>query len=204
VWPFSLFRRRPDIRDVDELADFIDQNAAFLVQKGIYEYARARAGHYSKVLFKEELFREAVERSRWSAYPLGLAMVAELVEGILRPADDGDRQRMLDAIESVVLSVFDRYPVPAELGADAWNAARAELARRLHLIGLHPPKFAKDIPEPYAQAYFDFMPIHEKLRGRDYPTTRSYLRITACNIHDEFMRRLDRPAVAEALMQRVV
>ena len=82
---FDIFRSRPPIRDSHELAQFIDENAAFLVQKGIYEYARARAGHYAKVLFKELMFAEAVERSRWTAYPLGLAMVGELVEGVLRP-----------------------------------------------------------------------------------------------------------------------
>src|SRR5215218_348583 len=82
---FELFRRRPPIRDARALADFIDRQAAFLVQKGIYEYSRARAGHYAKVLFKEKEFQQAVELARWRAYPLGLAMVAELVEGILRP-----------------------------------------------------------------------------------------------------------------------
>ena len=55
------------------------------LQKGIYEYSRARAGHYAKVLFGEPEFIEAVDRARWRAYPLGLAMVAELVEGVLRP-----------------------------------------------------------------------------------------------------------------------
>src|SRR5688572_11687257 len=108
---FDLFRRRPPIRDLPGLADFIDQNAAFLVQKGIYEYSRARAGHYAKVLFSETGFQEAVETSRWRAYPLGLAMVGELVEGVLRPY--GDRQRGLAALSSLVLSIFDRYPVPA-------------------------------------------------------------------------------------------
>ena len=28
------------------------------------------------------------------------------------------------------------------------------------------------------------MPIHEKLRGSDYPTIRNYLRVTMCNIYD--------------------
>ena len=51
------------------LADFIDEQSAFLVQKAIYEYSRARAGHYAKVLFAEHEFREAVEQSRWRAYP---------------------------------------------------------------------------------------------------------------------------------------
>ena len=43
------------------------------------------------------------------------------------------------------------------------------------------------------------MPIHEKLRGRDFPTTRNYLRIALCNIHDELAKRLDAPALVEAL-----
>ena len=65
----SIFRRPPAIDDAATLADFIDQQAAFLIQKGIYEYARARAGHYAKVLFKEQPFVDAVEQSRWRGYP---------------------------------------------------------------------------------------------------------------------------------------
>src|ERR687898_905913 len=88
----TLFGQRPLVADAHALADFIDGHAAFIVQKGIYEYSRARAGHYAKVLFSEEGFREAVEGSRWAAYPPGLAMVAEMVEGVLRP-HAGDERR---------------------------------------------------------------------------------------------------------------
>lgn len=84
-WRDLLFWRPAPIVDMKSLADFIDDQAAFVVQKGIYEYSRARAGHYSKVLFSEPEFLDALERSRWAAYPLGLAMVGEVVEGVLRP-----------------------------------------------------------------------------------------------------------------------
>jgi hypothetical protein len=196
---FGLFRRQPPIRDLDELADFVDAQAAFVTQKGIYEYARARSGHYAKVLFRERMFQEAVEFSRWSAFPLGLVMVAEVVEGILRPQTGADRWRAGSALNAVVLSVFDRYPAPAPIGEAAWGEARDELVRRLNQIGFHPPKPAKDIPEQFAQAYFEFLPIHEQLRGRDFPTTRNYLRATLCNIHEEFSKRVDGPAVVGAL-----
>jgi hypothetical protein len=194
----GLFRAPAPIRDAQGLADFIDQHAAFLMQKGIYEYSRARAGHYAKVLFRESGFQTAVEESRWRAYPLGLAMVAELVEGVLRP-HCADRHMQLDALSALVLAVFDRYPVPPALGAEAWRAARAELARRLQLIGLHAPKRAFEICEPWTDTYFNLMPIYEKLRRPDYPTIRNYLRVTLCNIHDEFTKRLDATAVAAAL-----
>jgi hypothetical protein len=192
---FIPFRRKPPIRDIAAVGTFVDENAAFLMQKGIYEYSRARAGHYSKVLFGEREFQTAVEVARWRAYPLGLAMVAEAVEGVLR-GRSADPARMLEALSAEVLAVLDRYPRPEALSADEWRNLRAELSRRLQLIGLHPVKLAKDIPEQWTHDYFDLMPIHEKLRGRDFDTTRNYLRAQICNIHIEFTKRADLPAIA--------
>jgi hypothetical protein len=85
--------------------------------------------------------------------------------------------------------------------SQAWNEARAELARRLQLAGMHAPKRAFDICEPWAEIYLNLMPIHEKLRGRDFQTIRNYLKVTLCNIHDEFTKRLDGAAVAPALRE---
>jgi hypothetical protein len=195
----DLFRRAPRIADAAALADFVDRNSAFLVQKGIYEYSRARAGPYSKLLMVESSFIEEVEKSRWQAFPLGIAMVAEMVDGVLRPEDEAQRAALLEAIAGVALEVFDRYPRPPRLAEGVWSSAREELSNRLALIGLHPRKLVKDIPEPYAQRYFSLMPIHERLRGEDFPTLHSYLKITLCNIHDEFVRRMDAPALRASL-----
>jgi hypothetical protein len=194
----DIFRKRPPIRNREELARFVDENAAFLVQKGIYEYSRARSAHYAKILFREPEFAEALDRSRWRAFPLGLAMVAEVVEGLLRPLA-ADPASQLEGLSALTLSVFDRYPLPATQSRETWAAARAELARRLQLIGQHPPKRAFDIPEPFARAYFDLMPIHKSLRTAEYPTLHNYLKVTLCNIHDELTRRLDAESVIGSL-----
>ena len=191
---------RPRSGSPPALADFIDSNAAFLIQKGMYEYSRARAGHYAKVLLQEPEFLEAIEKSRWQGYPLGLAMVGEMVEGVLHVAFGDDRRAGLDGLAALVLSVFDRYPVPPPIGSRAWEDARSDLKRRLDQIGIHAPKFVKDIPVPLAEAYFELMPIHEKLRAPDYPAIRNYLRVSLINIHDEMTARLDVPAVARALV----
>jgi hypothetical protein len=196
----KLFRPRPPIRDRDALADFIDAQSAFIVQKGIYEYSRARAGHYAKVLFAEEGFAQSVEHARWKAFPLGLAMVGEMVEGVLAHHTGAQRRAILDQLILVVLGVFDRYPVPPSIGEAAWLEARGELAHRLDLVGGHAPKRVMDIPDPLAEAYFAMMPIHEKLRGRDFQTTRNYLRVSICNIHDELIARMDKAALERALM----
>lgn len=196
---FSLFRRPAPIRDAVALADFIDRNAAFLVQKGIYEFSRARAGHYAKVMFREDTFRAAVESARWRAYPLGLAMVAEMAEGVLRPHAGEERHEIHAALAAITLAVFDRYPVPAALGEAAWREAREVLVRRLAHIDLHAPKRVIDIPQIFAEEYFALMPIHEKLRGPDFPTLRNYLRVSLCNIHDELTKRMDPRMMADLL-----
>jgi hypothetical protein len=196
---FDIFRGPPPIRDVPALAGFIDQNAAFLVQKGMYEYSRARAGHYSKVLFAETGFQHAIERSRWRAYPLGLAMVAEVVEGVLRPHVGGRRQAALAALIALVLSIFDRYAVPGVLDEAEWREARSELERRLGIIGIHAVKYAKDIPEPFAKPYFDLMPIDKRLRVSEFPTIHNYLRVTLINMHEEFSTRVDASVIADML-----
>jgi hypothetical protein len=196
---FDIFRRAPAIRDPAALADFIDERAAFLVQKGIYEYARARAGRFSMMLMKEAAFIEAVNRSRWRAFPLGLAMVAEMVEGLLRPAAGEDWRTTLAALGRLVLSVYDRYPRPSEIDAATWQAGRDDLALRLERIGAHPVKPVKDIPEPMAEPYFALMPVHEKMLSADLPTARNYLKLTLINFHSDLAKRMDVPAVVAAL-----
>ena len=195
-----LFRPRPPIRDREALADFIDAQSAFLVQKGIYEYSRARAGHYAKVLFAEEGFARSVEHARWQAFPLGLAMVGEMVDAAMAPQAGMPRRQILDQIILVVLSVFDRYPIPPSIGETAWLEARRDLAHRLDLVGGHAPKRVMDIPDPLAEAYFAMMPIHEKLRGRDFQTTRNYLRVSLCNIYDELIARMNKAVLERALV----
>lgn len=199
----DFFRRRNAIGDLDALADFIDAQSAFLAQKGVYEYARARAGPYANALFQEEAFFAAVEVSRWQAFPLALIMVGEALEGVFRRHAGDDAATLRDALIRLLLSVFDRYPVPAAIGQETWASARAEIERELNGAGLHPPKPTLDIPEPYAQRYFGLMPIHEDMRSQDLPTTHSYLKVTLTNIVEQFRRRADVPALASQLAASV-
>ena len=198
-WRDLAFWRRPPIADLEALATFMDEQSAFLVQKGLHEYSRARAGHYAKVLFNEPEFLEALEQSRWRAYPLGLAMVGELIEGVLRGHARDTQLPHLEGWRRFVLSVFDRYPAPTALGESVWREARADLDRRLQAVGLHPPKRAIDIPGPFARTYWNLMPIAKEIRSADFPTTHSYLKITLCNVYEELTKRADLPALVRQL-----
>ena len=59
-----------------------------------------------------------------------------------------------------------------------------------------------DIPELFAEALFRLDADPRKLRGRDFQTTRNYLQVSTCNIHDELTKRIDAPAAAHALWRR--
>ncbi len=197
-----LLRRKPPIDDLKALADFIDERAAFLVQKGIYDYARARSGHFAKVMLADQGFQNALDRSRWRAYPLGLAMVGEAVETLFAPYAEGDRRALLDPLIGIVLSVFDRYPQPASLTQEEWQAGRAELALHLERIGTHPPKRALDIPERFFERYFAMMPFDKPFLTNDAPTARGFLQLTLVSIQNQLIERMDGAALAAQLRAR--
>ena len=199
---FGFFRRTPPIRELKQLADFIDEQAAFLTQKGIHDYSSARAGPHAKTLLNEPEFVKSFEQSRWRAFPLGLAMVGEMVEGVLRPHAGADKRALFDEYIKLVLSIFDHYPVPDPIGKDAWRDARSELALRLDQISMHPAKRVIDIPEQYAKRYFEMMPIHESMRSRDIGTTLGYLKLTLVNMYEELGKRMDAALLADELRRR--
>jgi hypothetical protein len=194
-----LLRRKPPIRTPQALADFIDEQAAFLVQKGIYDYSRARAGHYSKVMLADAGFQGALNRARWRAFPLGLAMVGETVETVLAPPAGGDRRRELDPLIKLVLSVYDRYPRPAELTEEEWAAGRADLALHLERLSTHPPKRIIDIPVPFAERYFAMMPFDKQFLTPDAPTARGFMQLHLVRVQDELMNRMDADAMVKQL-----
>ncbi|MEJ8570995.1 hypothetical protein [Microbaculum marinum] len=186
----DMFRRPPPIADVGALEDFLDSRAAFLVQKCVFEYSRARAGVFWDKLFLEKEFQAAVDVARWNGYPIALADLTEMAEGVLRPAASGREAELLDRMIDIALAVVHRYPVPAGEPADFWVVKSDWLRDRLSEIQLAPRKAVKDIPLGTARQMFDLMPIHKSLRGEDFVVVRNHLRANLCRLYEEFAGRL--------------
>jgi hypothetical protein len=196
---FDMFRRAGPIITRDALVDFLDAQSAFLAQKGLFEYSRARAGPYGNILFDDKVFLAELEKSRWLAFPVMLAMAGEAVEGVLRPATGDRRAAVLQGLTAAALAAFDRYPAPPPVGAEAWAELRRALEHDFSLLSFHPVKRAMDIPARFVDRYVAAMPIHEKLRAKDIPTIHNYLKSNLCNVHDEFVRRADVAALVAVL-----
>jgi hypothetical protein len=193
----AYFRKKPPIDTRETLVDFLDSHSAYLIQKNIFDYARARSGPYFSQIIKEDAFKRSVEVARWTGYPTGLAALAEIARGIL--FHDAERKPLNDAVSSAALTAFDRYPVPEALGEEVWKKARETLIERLALIDSHPPKFAKDVILPYAQVLYDSQPIHEELRRNDFEMIQAQLRINLVTMHDEFASRVKKKALLSDL-----
>ena len=149
----DFFRRKPPIRDAKALADFIDEQAAFLVQKGIYDYSRARSGHFAKVMLADKGFQSALNRSRWQAFPLGPCDGGrDRRERAGSSRQDGDRAANSIALIAALccrstIAIRSRR----SSAADDWERARRDLALHLRRIAMHPPKRIIDIPLPFAE-----------------------------------------------------
>ena len=172
---FGLFGRKSPIQSPKELADFIDEQASSLLHEGL-------------------------EAPRWRAYPLGLAMTGELIDGVLRIHAGTQKQALADEYIDLVLGVFDRHPVPTEIGKEAWRDARSALALRLDEISTRPAKSAGDIPTQYVKRYLALIPAAAK---PDAGATQEVLARNLLNAGQELEKRMDAAAMAAELKKGV-
>lgn len=194
-WLLNAFKKEPAVDSVGALEDFLDRHAAFIVQKCIFEYSRARSGTMSMALFKEKAFMEAIELSRWQNYPIGLGNVSEMVMNTLRE-HAGERQSLLvDRVVEASHAVTGRYRVPDGFPDGFWADVRAGLETRLRQAALAAPKPVKDIPNPTINTFFDQLPIHKNLRGHDHQLVQNNIRINLCRSYEAFVEALDAPAL---------
>ncbi len=201
---FDWFRRPPPIADGSALIDYLDTRAAYLIQRGIFEFAHACTGLAFNKLMQDAAFVEAIDKSRWASYPLGLSTVSEMIHGVLRTEANG-AMPLAEALQGAAFEAFDRYPVPVLLGAEAWATERADLGQRVIGIALHPPKAVKDIPLAVVPKFSERLPIHEQIRGDDQEIITNHLRMILIRLYDDFVQRADTAAlVAELGVARAV
>lgn len=198
---FGLFgRKKPQIRDPKDLADFIDEQASALVQDGIQEHVRARAGDQAERILAEDAFSRLADTARWRTYPLGLAMIAEVIDGLLRPQAGAEQRALSDETIDLVLGVFDRHPVPDAIGKNAWLDARSDLALRLDQISTQSPRDVADIPASYMKRFLAEMPAHTGMTHSEAGASLDALRRTLSKDQEDLSSRMDPAEMTKALL----
>jgi len=192
------FKPEP-VATASDLAAFMDSRAAFIAQKCVVEYARARTGVMSPKLFKEAAFKTALSQSRWTTYAIVYCDVAEMVEGLLRNRTGLPPGRLAERLVEMGRATFLAYGLPEDAPADFWDRAVDRLERRLAEARLHAPKPVREIPKGGIEEVFANLPIHASLRGHDYELVQNNLRTNLVRVHEDFLAAVDFDRLAKAL-----
>jgi hypothetical protein len=192
------FRTEP-INSIESLGAFMDSRAAFMSQKCVFEYCRARSGVLSMKLFKEPAFLEAMHHSRWTTYALVYCDIVEMVEGVLRPHARGSVASLAEGLALIGERTFARHGLPDGAPEDFWFQAVVRLRKRLALAQLHAPRPVRDLPKTEIEAILASLPIHPSLRGEDFELLQNNLRINLVRIYEEFLAGADKARLGAEL-----
>jgi hypothetical protein len=180
----SLFVRRR-IASSRDLQDFLESRAAFLVQKSITEYSQARANMMFSALLGEKQFQSAYEAARWTAYPAGLAMVAEVIAGQLRERLGRSAAEAETLVAKLSNAVIEKMSNHGPLGDEHWSTARKDIETALARAGLASPRRAHAIAGDRSRIIFDALPFHDAIRKHDFGMFRNTLAFHLAEIATE-------------------
>jgi hypothetical protein len=197
----NVFRRsRTRIADRSGLADFLSSRAAFLSQKCVTEFCRVRAGVYWEKLFREAQFQDALLRSCWMAHAPALAMLTEMVEGVLRRiAPSSAETDIREALVSVATEVRNGLILPAQVDREAWDGQAGLVADQLARAALAAPRPVRELADPLARQVFEALPIHPRLLTNDFDYIFNNLRMNILRAHDDFIGVADPAAIIDDL-----
>lgn len=192
-------RRPPPVASAGELADFLAAQSAYVSQRTVLEYCRARTGFNWDKIFKEQAFIDSLEVCRWEAYVALLAEIAELVLIRLRTQVGAEAKACLPGLEEAARSALLRHPVPAH--RTSWGEACADVERHLARALLAEPRAVHLVGFDAADAIFELLPIHRDLRPEDRRMFQNSVRFGLCRVFGAIRERLDVPALDVALRQ---
>ena len=191
-------RRSPPVTGAGDLVQLLAEQTAYVTQRTVIEYCRARSGLNWDKLFAEPLFVERLEVCRWDGYAIVLAEVAELVLIRLRRDGTADPEDYLPGLVRAAQAALRRHPVPAHRAS--WSDAEGAIERHLARALLAAPRPVHLVGFQSADAVFELLPIHEGLRRQDQEMFQNSLRFAICGVFEEISRRVDVAALEAALI----
>ena len=196
---FSRRRNELRIASYAELLDFLDTRSAFLAQKCVYEYCRARSGINWDKLMLEADFLAAYEVSRWEAYGAALGDLVVYLEGQLRPADTRLHARLVDRLIVAAAVVLGRHPVPAHK-PEGWGAEIAQLRERLNGTQLGQPLGAAEVSRTAGARIYATLPLHHDMTKHDRVLVTNAVRFNFSRIASDLEQQMEvEPLLRELL-----
>lgn len=177
------------LADAAAMARWADRQAAFIAQKCLMDYLRARLGTTSTKVLKEQMFIEVYDRCRWESWAAACSDLLVMAEAQWRAGLDSAAQRQLvSALGQVHVHILRDAAMPAHRTdwADQieWHGARmAALADK-------PPAGPAQIALHTARRMHETLPINAGLRNvQDRQFIYGGVRMQAIQAWEELRRR---------------
>jgi hypothetical protein len=191
-------RRWAPVTTGEELADFLAAQSAYVAQRSVIEYCKARTGLNWEKLSLEQSFLDRLEVCRWEAYAIVLSDVAELALIRLRRDGAAAPEAYLPGLVAAARAALLRHPVPSH--RTSWTDAIDALERHLARAALAAPRPVHLLGMQSADAIFDLLPIHASLRPEDREMFQNSVRFAICGAFDAMSRHFQVPALEAALL----
>jgi hypothetical protein len=195
----SRLWRRPKAATPEALGAFLARQSAFVAQKTVLDYCRAKAGRQEARLFADPDFQVALRHCRWQTFAAAAQDVTAMAEAWLRPQATGHEATLAAALARLGGAVLDEAPAPAEERASL-DDAKAGLARYLTLLQDAPPRSADRLPLLAEAPLLASLPIHPEQRRGETPAIRGALRFHIVSSQQEMERGFDAQRLAAALV----
>ncbi|MBL8672619.1 MAG: hypothetical protein JNK11_18320 [Alphaproteobacteria bacterium] len=180
------------------LGSFLSGHAAFIAQRTVLDYCRAKTGLFSYALFEEEAFKLAYDKCRWEGYAAVMGDLFLVAEGHLRE-DGTDGARIVEPL----VALYRRHlteKAPPDHRAQGWDDVLAAFESRLRLSVAARPKSPAESVSASAHQIFVNLPIHHIYSSRDEEVILGSVQFRALAMWQELQRRVDRAAVAADLL----
>lgn len=186
--------RPPPIATRESLREFVATRAAFVAQKSAIDYCRGKTGLFSRILFEEKEFQDALAVCRWESFAATLADLLLMTEGYLRSetrafADETVCRRAGETLGRFYPEILASYPVPAHRATQGWADVESAFTIRFAAAMAAPPRPARDIADHSARRMFETLPIHADMRQLDEEIVHGAVRFRLIAAHQELMRR---------------
>ena len=196
---FSRRRRDDRIASYAAFLAFLDTRSAFLAQKCVYEYCRARSGVNWDKLMLEADFLAAYEVSRWEAFGAALSDLVVFLEGQLRPSDTRLHARLVDRLVVAAATVLARHRVPAHK-PEGWAGEIAQLRERLNTTQLGQPLAAAEVSRTSGARIYKGLPLHSDMTKHDRQLVTNAVRFNFSRIASDLEAQLEvEPLLRELL-----
>jgi len=157
----------PPVATAADLAEFLAAQSAFVAQKCVIEYCRARAGMNWDKLFKEQAFLDAIEECRWEAYAAVLGDMTVLAEGRLRRGAEGQAGELPDRLATLAESALTTFgPATTARGSD-WSDVVTEIRARLVEAQLADALPSHEVGKVSGDKVYRILPVHPDIRAYD-------------------------------------